>query len=124
MNLPDPERTARTITITNPDLKPWTADSYSLALEYYFNEPSSRVLSTRVYRRDISDFFGTALQPATDDLLEPYGIGPAPMAKRSATSSAPRAMSAMRGSSGRSSITARTSPFCRRGRGASRSSPT
>ncbi len=77
MNLPDPEGTARTITLTNPALKPWIADSYGLALEYYFNEPSSGVLSARVYQRDISDFFGTALLPASDDLLEPYGIDPA-----------------------------------------------
>jgi outer membrane receptor protein involved in Fe transport len=61
MNLPDPESTSRTITLTNPNLKPWIADSYGLALEYYFNEPSSGVLSTRVYRRDIADFFGTGL---------------------------------------------------------------
>ena len=77
MNLPDPEGTSRTITLTNPGLKPWTADSFGLALEYYFNEPSTGVLSTRVYRRDISDFFGTALLPASNDLLEPYGIDPA-----------------------------------------------
>lgn len=77
MNLPDPESVSRTITLTNPGLKPWIADSYGLALEYYFNEPSTGVLSTRVYRRDISDFFGTSLQPASDELLEPYGIDPA-----------------------------------------------
>jgi TonB-dependent receptor len=77
MNLPDPESASRTITLTNPALKPWIADSYGLALEYYFNEPSSGVLSTRVYQRDIKDFFGTVLAPASDELLEPYGIDPA-----------------------------------------------
>ncbi len=77
MNLPDTESISRTITLTNPNLKPWIADSYGLALEYYFNEPSTGVLSTRVYRRDIADFWGTALVPATNDLLEPYGIDPA-----------------------------------------------
>lgn len=77
MTLPDPESTSRTISLTNPELKPWIADSFGLALEYYFNEPSTGVLSTRMYRRDISDFFGTRLVPATDDLLEPYGIDPA-----------------------------------------------
>jgi hypothetical protein len=45
MYLPDPESTSRTITLTNPGLKPWIADGYGLALEYYFNEPSSGVLS-------------------------------------------------------------------------------
>ena len=77
MNLPDSEGTSRTITLTNPNLKPWYANSYGLALEYYFNEPSTGVLSTRVYRRDITDFWGTGLVPATDDLLDPYGIDPA-----------------------------------------------
>ncbi len=77
MNLPDVESTSRTITVTNPALKPWIADSYGLALEYYFNEPSTGFLSARVYRRDISDFFGTVLVPASDELLEPYGIDPA-----------------------------------------------
>jgi TonB-dependent receptor len=76
MNLPDPEGTSRTITLTNPNLKPWIADSFGLAIEYYFNEPSGGVLSARAYRRDISDFFGTSLRPATADLLEPYGIDP------------------------------------------------
>lgn len=74
MNLPDPESANRTITLTNPALKPWLADSYGVALEYYFNAPSTGVLSARAYQRDISNFFGTALTPATDDLLEPYGI--------------------------------------------------
>ena len=77
MNLPDTESTNRTITLTNPNLKPWTADSYGLALEYYFNEPSTGVVSTRVYQRNITDFFGSALLPASDVLLEPYGIDPA-----------------------------------------------
>ncbi|WP_414661481.1 TonB-dependent receptor domain-containing protein [Horticoccus sp. 23ND18S-11] len=76
MNLPDTESTNRTITLTNPGLKPWFADSYGLALEYYFNEPSTGVVSVRGYRRDITDFWGTTLRPASDDLLEPFGIDP------------------------------------------------
>ncbi len=76
MNLPDTETTARRLTLSNPDLKPWFADSYGIALEYYFNEPSTGVLSTRLYRRDITDFWGTAIVPATDDVLEPWGLDP------------------------------------------------
>jgi len=76
-NLPDPAGTSRTITLSNPTLKPWIADSWGVALEYYFNEPSSGVLSTRLYRRDIADFWGTTLVPATAALLEPYGLDPA-----------------------------------------------
>jgi TonB-dependent receptor len=77
MNLPDTESTARTITATNPTLKPWYANSYGVALEYYFNEPSTGVLSVRSYRRDITDFWGTSLLPATDEILAPYGVDPA-----------------------------------------------
>ncbi|MBL9199054.1 MAG: TonB-dependent receptor [Opitutaceae bacterium] len=77
INLPDPESTARTITATNPGLKPWYANSYGVSLEYYFNEPSTGVVSVRAYRRDISDFWGTTLAPATAELLEPYGVDPA-----------------------------------------------
>ncbi len=76
-NLPDPAGTSRTITLSNPALKPWIADSYGVALEYYFNQPSSGVLSTRVYRRDVQDFWGTNLVPATAEVLEPYGLDPA-----------------------------------------------
>lgn len=77
INLPDPESTARTITATNPGLKPWYADSYGVSLEYYFNEPSTGVVSIRAYRRNITDFWGTTLAPATDELLDPYGVDPA-----------------------------------------------
>jgi TonB-dependent receptor len=76
MNLPDTESTSTTITLTNPNLKPWIADSYGVALEYYFNAPSTGVVSARAYRRDITDFWGATTQPATDDLLSPYGIDP------------------------------------------------
>ncbi|HRE82616.1 MAG TPA: TonB-dependent receptor [Opitutaceae bacterium] len=76
MSLPDSETGGRTITLANPALKPWIADSYSAALEYYFNPPSSGVLSARGYLRDIKDFWGTQTVAATPDLLEPYGIDP------------------------------------------------
>lgn len=76
LNLPDPESSARTITATNPGLQPWFADSYGAALEYYFDEPSTGVFSVRAYRRDITDFWGTTLTPATNDVLEAYGIDP------------------------------------------------
>lgn len=75
-NLPDPAGATRIITLTNPGLKPWYANSYGLALEYYFNQPSSGVVSTRFYRRDITDFWATQVGPANRELLETYGIDP------------------------------------------------
>jgi TonB-dependent receptor len=77
MNLPDTEGTSRTISLTNPDLKPWIADSFGLALEYYFDEPATGFVSARAYRREISDFWGAVTVPASDEVLEPWGIDPA-----------------------------------------------
>lgn len=77
MSLPDTEGTSRTITLTNPELKPWIADSFGVALEYYFNEPATGFVSARAYRREISDFWGSTTVPASDDVLEPWGIDPA-----------------------------------------------
>jgi TonB-dependent receptor len=76
VNLPDPESTSRIITATNPSLKPWIADSFGLALEYYFGERSGGVVSVRGYLRKIEDFWGNTLTPATDELLEAWGIDP------------------------------------------------
>lgn len=76
LSLPDPAGTSRTITLTNPNLKPWTADSYGVSLEYYFDEPSSGVVSARGYLRDISDFWGLVQTPPTEELLDAYGIDP------------------------------------------------
>ena len=75
-SLPDPASTCRVIALTNPDLKPWTANSYGLSLEYYFDEPSSGVVSARAYRRDISNFWGVVQIPPTAALLNAYGIDP------------------------------------------------
>ncbi len=77
ISLPDTETTSRSIFLSNGDLKPWIADSYGMALEYYFNEPSGGVLSARLYRRDISDFWGSTSVPASDAVLEPWGLDPA-----------------------------------------------
>ena len=76
MNLPDTESTSRTITASNPSLKPWYADSYGVSLEYYFREPGTGVASVRGYRRDVRDFWGTSLLPASDEILAPYGVDP------------------------------------------------
>jgi len=76
LSLPDPEGTSRTITLSNPNLRPWTADSYGVSLEYYFDGPSSGVLSARGYQRDISDFWGVVQIPPTNELLDTYGIDP------------------------------------------------
>ena len=77
LNLPDETSASRTITLTNPNLKPWQSNSYGAALEYYFHEKSAGVLSVRGYRRDIVDFWGSVTQSVSDELLAVYGLDPA-----------------------------------------------
>lgn len=75
-SIPDPTSTSRLISITNPDLKPWTADSYGVSLEYYFNEPSSGLVSVRGYQRNIENFWSLQTVSPTNELLEAYGLSP------------------------------------------------
>lgn len=75
-NVPDETSTTRVLTLTNPALKPWIADSYGVSLEYYFNQPSDGVVSARWFYRDIKDFWGNITQPITADLLDYYGLDP------------------------------------------------
>ncbi len=76
VNLPDPATENRMLTVTNPDLRPWEADSYGLSLECYFDAPSTGVISLRAYQRDIRDFWQVTTQPVSDELLGYYGIDP------------------------------------------------
>ena len=61
-----------TITVSNTALKPWSAQSYDVALEYYFDQPG--IISISVFRKDIRNFFGSVRIPATPDLLAEYGF--------------------------------------------------
>lgn len=61
-----------TITVSNTALKPWSANSYDVALEYYFDQPG--IISFGVFRKDIRDFFGSVREPATPELLAEYGF--------------------------------------------------
>lgn len=70
----DPASTAvKTIGINNTGLKPWSAHSYDLSLEYY---PSNgTILSVGGFYKEISDFFGGTSLPATPALLAELGLG-------------------------------------------------
>jgi len=70
--LPNPAGTSRTITVNNPDLKPWTAKNYDLALSYY--PAHGGEISAGVFRKDINDFFGSTTVDVTADLAEQYGL--------------------------------------------------
>jgi iron complex outermembrane receptor protein len=62
----------RTITVVNTGLKPWSADNYDVALEYYF-ERSGRVALSG-FRKNIRDFFGTTRTDATPQILADFGL--------------------------------------------------
>lgn len=61
-----------TITVNNPALKPWTADSYDLSLESY--QVKGGFGSIGVFQKSISNFFGTVTTQATPELLQQYGL--------------------------------------------------
>ncbi len=68
----EPTVAVPTITVTNPGLKPWTADSYDVTVESYFLKDGFG--SVGVFRKDIRDFFGSVRSAATPELLELYGL--------------------------------------------------
>lgn len=61
-----------TITVTNPGLMPWTADSYDLSVEsYHFKDGFG---SFGVFQKNIKDFFGSVRSAATPEMLDLYGL--------------------------------------------------
>lgn len=66
-----------TITVSNPDLIPWTANNYDLTLETYYLKDG--IGSFGVFRKDIQNFFGLVSRPATPELLAEYGVGNDPI---------------------------------------------
>ncbi len=63
-----------TIVTKNPALKPWTADSLDLRLEYY--TASGGDLSVGFFRKQIKNFFANATFLATPEFLESINLSP------------------------------------------------
>jgi len=76
VTISDPSVTPQTITVNNPGLKPWSADSFDLALESY--QMKDGFGSIGVFRKNIRDFFGAVSTHATPALLEQYGLASDP----------------------------------------------
>jgi len=61
-----------TITVTNPGLKTWSADSFDLSVESY--QLKDGFGSFGVFQKNIRDFFGSVRSAATPELLALYGL--------------------------------------------------
>ena len=70
----DPNAIPGDITVRNTGLKPWTAQNYDLSAEYYTE--SGGLITAGVFRKDITDFFGTLQTIATADVLDDFGLDP------------------------------------------------
>lgn len=70
----DPNAIQGNITVTNPGLKPWSADNYDLSLEYYTDKGSQ--FTVGVFQKKITDFFGSSVFIATLADTEALGLEP------------------------------------------------
>jgi iron complex outermembrane receptor protein len=68
-NLPSP---TNRITVNNAGIKAWSARSVKVQLEYYFEGVG--LLSFGAYRRQIDNFFGGTVFPASPEFLSLYGL--------------------------------------------------
>jgi iron complex outermembrane receptor protein len=69
---PDSADASRTITVSNGNLAPWTADNYDLTLEAYYVKGA--VASVSLFRKDIRNFHAASRADATPQLLEEFGL--------------------------------------------------
>lgn len=60
------------VSSSNTSLKPWEADNFDISLEYYL--PGNGVVSAGVFRKDITDFFGTLRSVVDEALIEELGL--------------------------------------------------
>ncbi|MSU51483.1 MAG: TonB-dependent receptor [Opitutus sp.] len=70
-NLPGP---ANRIVVNNAGIRPWTASTIKLRLEYYFEGVGQ--FAVGAFRRDFKNFFGNTVFTATPEFLALYGLEP------------------------------------------------
>jgi TonB-dependent receptor len=73
-NTDSPPSSTNRIAVNNVGIKPWSAKSAKLRLEYYF--PGVGQLAVGVFRRDYTNFFGNIVFPATPSFLALYSLAP------------------------------------------------
>ncbi len=73
-DLDDPNAIQGNITVTNPALKPWSADNYDLSVEYYTDQGGHFTIGA--FHKDVTDFFGTSVFITTLEDTEALGLDP------------------------------------------------
>ncbi len=72
LTISDPDATNPLITITNPELEPWTADNFDLSFETYNIKGGTGSIS--VFQKNVENFFILEDTPATPELLGVYDL--------------------------------------------------
>ena len=73
-NTDNPPANNNRIGVNNAGIKPWTATSTKVRLEYYFAGVGQ--IAVGAFRRDYENFFGNIVVPATPEFLALYGLDP------------------------------------------------
>ena len=73
-NTDNPPSAANRIVVNNAAIKPWTANTVKVRLEYYFAGVGQ--VSVGAWRRHFQNFFTSTVTPATPDFLALYGLDP------------------------------------------------
>jgi outer membrane receptor protein involved in Fe transport len=77
ITLPDtqnPPASNNRISVNNAGIKAWSAKTYKMRLEYYFERVGQ--ISFGAFRRDFKNFFGSTVFPATSEFLQLYSLEP------------------------------------------------
>jgi TonB-dependent receptor len=77
LTLPDtsvPVTSNTVISVNNPGIKAWSAETYKVRLEYYFDRVGT--INVGAFRRTFTNFFGAVRFPATPDFLSFYDLDP------------------------------------------------
>ena len=60
------------VRVSNVAIKPWSAETYKVSLEYYFQRVG--LLSVSAFHRNFENFFGNTVFPATPEFLSLYNL--------------------------------------------------
>ncbi len=78
LTLPDtsvPVTTSTVISVNNAGIKAWSAETFKMRLEYYFDRVGA--INIGAYQRDFKNFFGSVRLPASPEFLGYYSLDPA-----------------------------------------------